>query len=157
MQICILAIRRAPYSYKIFFYDNLDIIDQEDTQASPSQAIKKRLTKHRDYPKLRQALVAIDKLCADLLSTNFFLVEADCYHRFADGTLNFDDALYCCRICVKQPFIFTTWTCHMHFLHFISPPVRGQLKGNVKLTVDYIRHHSSAHKFRDYHPNVAIL
>lgn len=45
----------------------------------------------------------------------------------------------------------------MHFLHSISPPVRGQLKGNVKLTVDYIRHHSSAHKFRDYHPNVAIL
>ena len=91
------------------------------------------------YPKLRQALVAIDKLCADLLSTNFFLVEADCYHRFADGTLNLDDALDCCRICVKQPFIFTTWTCHMHFLHSISPPVRGQLKGNVKLTVDYIR------------------
>ena len=74
---------------------------QESAAGGLSYKVKKRLTKHRDYPKLRQALVAIDKLCADLLSTNFFLVEADCYHRFADGTLNLDDALDCCRICVK--------------------------------------------------------
>lgn len=74
--------------------------------------------------------------CADLLSTNFFLVEADCNHRFTDWALNLDNTLNCFRICVKQPFIFTTWTSHMHFLHSFSPPVRGQLKGNVKLTID---------------------
>lgn len=45
----------------------------------------------------------------------------------------------------------------MHFLHSISPPVRGQSKGNVKLTVDYYRYHSTAHKFHDYHPNVAMM
>lgn len=72
---------------------------------------------------------------ADSLSTNLFLVEADCNDRSADGAFNFDDALYCLRIRVKQPFIFTTWTSHMHFLHIFSPPARGQPKGNVKLTV----------------------
>ena len=72
---------------------------------------------------------------ADSLSTNLFSVEADRNDRFADGAFNFDDALYCLRIRVKQPFIFTTWTSHMHFLHIFSPPARGQPKGNVKLTV----------------------
>ena len=73
---------------------------------------------------------------ADSLSTNLFSVEADRNHRLADRTFNFNDALYCLRIRVKQPFIFTTWTSHMHFLHIFSPPARGQPKGNVKLTVD---------------------
>ena len=72
---------------------------------------------------------------ADSLSTNLFSVEADRNDRFADGAFNFDNALYCLRIRVKQPFIFTTWTSHMHFLHIFSPPARGQPKGNVKLTV----------------------
>ena len=72
---------------------------------------------------------------ADSLSTNLFSVEADRNDRFADRTFNFNDALYCLRVRVKQPFIFTTWTSHMHFLHFFSPPARGQPKGNVKLTV----------------------
>ena len=72
---------------------------------------------------------------ADSLSTNLFSVEADRNDRFADGAFNFNDALYCLRVCVKQPFIFTTWTSHMHFLHIFSPPARGQPKGNVKLTV----------------------
>lgn len=62
-------------------------------------------------------------------------MEADRNDRSADGAFNFDDALYCLRIRVKQPFIFTTWTSHMHFLHIFSPPARGQPKGNVKLTV----------------------
>lgn len=62
-------------------------------------------------------------------------MEADRNDRFADRTFNFNDALYCLRVRVKQPFIFTTWTSHMHFLHFFSPPARGQPKGNVKLTV----------------------
>ena len=74
---------------------------------------------------------------ADSLSTNLFSVEADRNDRFADRAFNFNDALYCLRIRVKQPFIFTTWTSHMHFLHIFSPPARGQPKGNVKLTVDY--------------------
>lgn len=72
---------------------------------------------------------------ADSLSTNLFSVEADRNDRFADRTFNFNDALYCLRVRVKQPFIFTTWTSHMHFLHIFSPPARGQPKGNVKLTV----------------------
>ena len=72
---------------------------------------------------------------ADSLSTNLFSVEADRNDRFADRAFNFDDALYCLRIRVKQPFIFTTWTSHMHFQHIFSPPARGQPKGNVKLTV----------------------
>lgn len=72
---------------------------------------------------------------ADSLSTNLFSVEADRNDRFADRAFNFNNALYCLRIRVKQPFIFTTWTSHMHFLHIFSPPARGQPKGNVKLTV----------------------
>ena len=76
-----------------------------------------------------------DRSYADSLSTNLFLVEADRNDRSADGAFNFDNALYCFRIRVKQPFIFTTWTSHMHFLHIFSPPARGQPKGNVKLTV----------------------
>ena len=76
-----------------------------------------------------------DRSYADSLSTNLFLVEADRNDRLADGAFNFNNALYCLRVCVKQPFIFTTWTSHMHFLHIFSPPARGQPKGNVKLTV----------------------
>ena len=72
---------------------------------------------------------------ADSLSTNLFSVEADSNDRFADRAFNFNDPLYCLRVRIKQPFIFTTWTSHMHFLHIFSPPARGQPKGNVKLTV----------------------
>ena len=92
---------------------------------------------------------------ADSLSTNLFSVEADRNDRFADGAFNFDDALYCLRIRVKQPFIFTTWTSHMHFLHIFSPPARGQPKGNVKLTVgDCFIFLCTV--FRDLNPMVAI-
>ena len=65
------------------------------------------------------------------------MVEADCNYRLADGAFDLDDTLYCSRICIKQPFIFTTWTSHMHFMHSFRLLYRGQLKGNVKLTVDY--------------------
>ena len=96
-----------------------------------------------------------DRSYADSLSTNLFLVEADRNDRSADGAFNFDDALYCLRIRVKQPFIFTTWTSHMHFLHFFSPPARGQPKGNVKLTVgDFFIFLCTV--FRDLNPMVAI-
>ena len=92
---------------------------------------------------------------ADSLSTNLFSVEADRNDRFADGAFNFDDALYCLRIRVKQPFIFTTWTSHMHFLHIFSPPARGQPKGNVKLTVgDFFIFLCTV--CRDLNPMVAI-
>ena len=92
---------------------------------------------------------------ADSLSTNFFSVEADSNDRFADRTFNFNDALYCLRVRVKQPFIFTTWTSHMHFLHFFSPPARGQPKGNVKLTVgDFFIFLCTV--CRDLNPMVAI-
>jgi hypothetical protein len=65
------------------------------------------------------------------------VVEADCNNRLADRAFDFDDALYCSWICVKQPFIFTTWTSHMHFMHSFRILYSGQPKGNVKLTVDY--------------------
>ena len=92
---------------------------------------------------------------ADSLSTNLFSVEADRNDRFADGAFNFNDALYCLRIRVKQPFIFTTWTSHMHFLHIFSPPARGQPKGNVKLTVgDFFIFLCTV--CRDLNPMVAI-
>ena len=92
---------------------------------------------------------------ADSLSTNLFSVEADSNDRFADRTFNFNDALYCLRVRVKQPFIFTTWTSHMHFLHFFSPPARGQPKGNVKLTVgDFFIFLCTV--CRDLNPMVAI-
>lgn len=94
-------------------------------------------------------------LCSDLLSTNFLRMKADCYHRFTDWALYFDNALHCSWISIEQSFIFTTWTSHMHFLHFFSPPVRGQSKGNVKLTVDYsFVFHCTV--FRDFVPKVAI-
>ena len=56
-------------------------------------------------------------------------MKADCYNTSTNGTFDFNNALYCSWICVKQSFIFTTWTSHMHFLHLYSPPVRGQPKG----------------------------
>ena len=92
---------------------------------------------------------------ADSLSTNLFSVEADSNDRFADRAFNFNDPLYCLRVRIKQPFIFTTWTSHMHFLHIFSPPARGQPKGNVKLTVDdcFI---FLCTVFRDLVPMVAI-
>lgn len=96
-----------------------------------------------------------DRSYADSLSTNLFLVEADRNDRSADGAFNFDDALYCLRIRVKQPFIFTTWTSHMHFLHIFSPPARGQPKGNVKLTVGNFFIFLCT-VFRDLVPMVAI-
>ena len=65
------------------------------------------------------------------------MVEADCNYRLADGAFDLNDALYCSWVRVKQPFIFTTWTSHMHFMHSFRLLYRGQLKGNVKLTVDY--------------------
>lgn len=82
-------------------------------------------------------------------------MEADSNDRFADRAFNFNDPLYCLRVRIKQPFIFTTWTSHMHFLHIFSPPARGQPKGNVKLTVDdcFI---FLCTVFRDLVPMVAI-
>lgn len=74
-------------------------------------------------------------LCSYLLSTNFLRMKTDCYHRFTDWTLYFNNAFYCFWVSIEQSFIFTTWTSHMHFMHLSSPPVRGQPKGNVKLTV----------------------
>ena len=74
--------------------------------------------------------------CADLLSTNFFLMEADCNHRFTDWAFNLNNTLNRFWIRVKQPFIFTTWTSHMHFLHSYSPPDKRPAKRDVKLTVD---------------------
>jgi hypothetical protein len=58
------------------------------------------------------------------------VVEADRNNRFADGALDLDDTLYCSRICVKQPFIFTTWTSHMHFMHsFFASLAEASQKG----------------------------
>lgn len=74
-------------------------------------------------------------LCGDSLSTNFLISEADRYHRFTNRTFYFNHSNCCFWISIKQPFIFTKWTSHMHFLHFSSPPVRGQPKGKVKLTI----------------------
>ena len=97
----------------IFIFEPLNLI------------VQKSLTKYRDIlSKPRQALVAIVFLCADSLSTNFFLMKTDRYNRFAYRTFNFNNALYSSWISIKQSFIFTTWTSHMHFLHSFSPPVK---------------------------------
>jgi hypothetical protein len=57
-------------------------------------------------------------------------VEADSNNRFAYWTFYLDDALHCSWICVKQPFIFTTWTSHMHFLHsFFASLAEASQKG----------------------------
>lgn len=56
-------------------------------------------------------------LCTDSLSTNFLLMKADRYHCSTDRAFYFNNAFNLFRICVKQSFIFTTWTSHMHFLH----------------------------------------
>lgn len=97
---------------------------------------KKSLTKNRVLPLnfVRSCSLQFS-LCDDSLSTNYFLVEANCYHCFTDWTFNFNNTFHCYWVCIKQPFIFTTWTSHLHFLHLSSPPVRGQSKGKVKLTI----------------------
>lgn len=58
-----------------------------------------------------------DYSCTDSLSTNFLLMKADRYHCSTDRAFYFNNAFNLFRICVKQSFIFTTWTSHMHFLH----------------------------------------
>ena len=52
-------------------------------------------------------------LCGDSLSTNFLFMKADCYHCSTDRAFYFNNAFNLFRICVKQSFIFTTWTSHM--------------------------------------------
>lgn len=86
-------------------------------------------------PILRQALLATILSCGDSLSTNFLITKANSDHRFTQWAFYFNDSNCFFWICVKQSFIFTTWTSHMHFLHLSSPPVRGQPKGKVKLTI----------------------
>ena len=68
--------------------------------------------------------------CADSLSTNFLHMETNNNYCLADGTFNFNNALNCFQICIKQPLVLQHGqaTCTSYIF---PPPVRGRSKGNL--------------------------
>lgn len=81
---------------------------------------KKGLTKYRCLYTHTSSGLAHYLLCGDLLSTNTLMMKADSNHSFTDRTLNFNDP-FRIWICIKQSFIFATWTGYMHIVSHDSP------------------------------------